>query len=37
MDALVAALAQLEQGTVLTGDRDYEAVESVVSIEWLPN
>lgn len=35
MDALVAALAQLEQGTVLTGDPDYRAVESVVPIEWL--
>ena len=37
MDALVAALAQLEEGTVVTGDRDFGAVESVVSIEWLPN
>ena len=36
MDALVAGVAQLEEGTLVTGDRDFEAVESVVSIEWLP-
>ncbi len=36
VDALVAALAQLHEGAVLTGDRDFAAVEAVVGVEWLP-
>jgi ribonuclease VapC len=36
VDALVAAVARLYGGTVLTGDRDFTAVEAVVSVEWLP-
>lgn len=36
VDALVAAVAQLHEGTVLTGDRDFAAVEVVVRVEWLP-
>lgn len=35
VDAFVAALAQSQGGTVLTGDRDFAAVEHVIPIEWL--
>ena len=35
VDALVAALAQLHGGAVLTGDRDFAAVEAAVEVEWL--
>ena len=36
LDCFVVALAQRLDATVLTGDRDFEAVEDVVSVEWLP-
>jgi predicted nucleic acid-binding protein len=36
IDALVATLAESEGGTVLTGDRDFAAIEAVVPVEWLP-
>jgi len=34
-DAFVVALAQSEQGIVLTGDPEFQAVEALVTIEWL--
>ncbi len=36
LDALVAAVARLHAGTVLTGDKDFTALEAVVPVEWLP-
>ena len=35
-DAFVVAAAQAYSGTVLTGDREFQAVENLVSVEWLP-
>jgi len=35
-DAFVVAAAQACSGTVLTGDREFQAVENLVSVEWLP-
>jgi ribonuclease VapC len=35
-DAFVVAAAQAYSGTVLTGDREFSAVENLVSVEWLP-
>jgi ribonuclease VapC len=35
-DAFVVAEAQTYSGTVLTGDREFQAVENLVSVEWLP-
>lgn len=34
-DAFAAALAQLESATLVTGDREFEAVQGVIRIEWL--
>ena len=34
-DAFAVALAQSERGTILTGDPEFQAVESLVTIEWL--
>jgi predicted nucleic acid-binding protein len=36
VDAVVAAIAQAYGGAVLTGDRDFTAVEAGMPIEWLP-
>jgi predicted nucleic acid-binding protein len=36
IDASVAALAHSEAGTVLTGDRDFTAIEHLIPVEWLP-
>jgi predicted nucleic acid-binding protein len=35
-DAFVVALAQREGGVVLTGDPEFQAVEELINIEWLP-
>lgn len=35
-DAFAIALAQERQATLLTADLEFRAVESLVSIEWLP-
>ena len=35
-EAFVVAAAQAYSGTVLTGDREFQAVENLVSVEWLP-
>ena len=34
-DAFVVALAQLEDGIILTGDPEFQAAENIVKIEWL--
>ncbi|MEW6717626.1 MAG: type II toxin-antitoxin system VapC family toxin [Chloroflexota bacterium] len=34
-DAFVAAVAQREGATILTGDQEFQTVEELVSIEWL--
>lgn len=34
-DAFVVALAQRENGTVLTGDPAFQTVEKLVTVEWL--
>jgi len=34
-DCFAAALAQQLDGTLVTGDREFEAVEDVVRVEWL--
>lgn len=34
-DAFVVALAQREQGIIITGDPEFHTVESIVQIEWL--
>jgi ribonuclease VapC len=35
-DAFVVALAQREGAVVLTGDPEFQAVEELINIEWLP-
>lgn len=35
-DAFVVALAQREDAVVLTGDPEFQAVEELINIEWLP-
>ena len=35
-DAFVVALAQREDSVILTGDPEFQAVEDLVTIEWLP-
>jgi ribonuclease VapC len=35
-DAFVVTLAQRERGVVLTGDPEFQAVEELINIEWLP-
>jgi len=35
-DAFALALAQQQQATLLTGDPEFQQVESLVTIEWLP-
>jgi ribonuclease VapC len=35
-DAFAVALAQLKQGTILTGDPEFHKVEEMITIEWLP-
>lgn len=35
-DAFVVALAQQEGAVVLTGDPEFQAVEELINIEWLP-
>ena len=35
-DAFVVAAAQAYSGTVLTGNQEFQAVENLVSVEWLP-
>ena len=34
-DAFVVALAQRENGVILTGDPEFQAVEALATIEWL--
>lgn len=34
-DAFVVALAQRENGIILTGDPEFQTVEALVTIEWL--
>lgn len=34
-DAFVAAVAQREGATVLTGDPEFEAIEALVTVDWL--
>ena len=36
-DAFAVICAQAVKGTVLTGDREFETVEQLVNVEWLPN
>jgi predicted nucleic acid-binding protein len=36
LDCFAAALADRLKGIVATGDRDFEAVEDLVQIHWLP-
>ena len=35
-DAFAVVCAKNMQGTVLTGDREFETVKSLIQIEWLP-
>ena len=35
-DAFAVITAQTVKGTVLTGDREFESVEQIVNVEWLP-
>ena len=35
-DTFVAAVAIQENATILTGDPEFQAVESLVKVEWLP-
>jgi ribonuclease VapC len=35
-DAFAAALAEREQATLLTGDKEFRHVEHLISINWLP-
>jgi predicted nucleic acid-binding protein len=35
-DAFATACAQSVKGTVLTGDREFESVEQIINVEWLP-
>lgn len=35
-DAFAAALAQIKDATVLTGDDEFKEVESFIPVEWLP-
>lgn len=35
-DAYAAALAQMKNATVLTGDDEFKEVESFIPVEWLP-
>ncbi len=35
-DAFAVTCAQSLNATVLTGDREFESVESLISLEWLP-
>lgn len=35
-NAFVVALAQREGAVVLTGDLEFQAVEGIINIEWLP-
>jgi len=35
-DAFVVAAAQEHDGTILTGDPEFAAVQSLVRVEWLP-
>ena len=35
-DAFAVVCAQSLNGTILTGDREFESVASLISIEWLP-
>jgi predicted nucleic acid-binding protein len=36
-DAFAVICAQTVKGTVLTGDREFETVEQIVNVEWLPS
>ena len=36
LDCLAAALAQHLEATLVTGDRDFQQVEGMIPIEWLP-
>jgi len=35
-DAFAVVAAQAVNGIVLTGDKEFESVEQVISVEWLP-
>jgi predicted nucleic acid-binding protein len=35
-DAFAVSCAQAVEGTVLTRDREFESVEQIVNVEWLP-
>lgn len=35
-DAFAAALAEIREATLLTGDPEFHQVESFIAIEWLP-
>jgi ribonuclease VapC len=36
-DAFAVICAQTVKGTVLTGDREFESVQQIIHVEWLPN
>ena len=36
-DSFVVAVALQENATILTGDPEFQAVENLVQVEWLPN
>lgn len=36
-DSFSAALAKAKNGILLTGDKEFKTIESMVSIQWLPN
>jgi hypothetical protein len=36
VDAFSGALAQMKQGIVVTGDDEFQAIESFIEVDWLP-